>query len=53
MIKRKETLSLDRSDKLSVQALLALVESFTTKNQFYEVSMECTTSNDWAGHQTE
>ncbi|OLO28315.1 hypothetical protein BTA37_22230 [Priestia megaterium] len=30
MIKRKETLSLDRSDKLSVQALLALVESFTT-----------------------
>ena len=83
MSKRKETLSLDRSDKLSVQVLLALVESFTTayfamllitgigiayastfsegdgihnartKNQFYEVSMECTTSNDWAGHQTE
>ncbi|WP_335576714.1 hypothetical protein [Priestia megaterium] len=30
MSKRKETLSLDRSDKLSVQALSALVESFTT-----------------------
>ncbi|MCM3017985.1 hypothetical protein [Priestia megaterium] len=29
------------------------IHNAKTKNQFYEVSMECTTSNDWAGHQTE